>query len=309
MTQSSPRVAFMGTPPFAAHVLQAMIDASYTIVAVYTQPPRAQGRGYKLTPSPVHNLATHYGIPVFHPESLRTEEAQHQWENLNLDVAVVAAYGLILPQPILDAPRKGCVNIHASLLPRWRGAAPIQRAILEGDPETGITLMKMDRGMDTGDILGKISVPLQEWTTTPLLLDHLARLGAKALIETLPHYLRGEIQLRPQPQEGVTYAQKLTKQEGLLDWTLSAIALERKVRGLNPWPGTWFTHRQDTIKVLEAIALPETAAQLPGTILDDQLTIACGEGTFRPLLVQKIGKAPLSTAEFLRGYDLSDGPL
>ena len=309
MTTSSLRVAFMGTPPFAAHVLQAMTAASYPIVAVYTQPPRAQGRGYKLTPSAVHDLATEHNIPVFHPDSLKTEEAQNQWKALNLDIAIVAAYGLILPKEILEAPRKGCLNIHASLLPRWRGAAPIPRAITGGDMETGVTIMKMDMGMDTGDILSMTTVPIEATTTAPQLLETLTRVGAQTLLETLPAYLSGALQPIPQPLEGITYAPKLTKEEGRLDWTFPADVLERKVRGLQPWPGTWFTIRQDTIKVLEAIALPDTPPHPPGTILDDQLTIACGEGAFRPLLVQKVGKAPVPTADFLRGYELCDVPL
>jgi len=306
---TAPRIAFMGTPPFAAYILQALLEASYQIIAVYTQPPRAQGRGYKLTPSPVHELALQHHIPVFHPTSLKTEEAEAQWKSLDLDVAIVAAYGLLLPKTILEAPRQGCLNVHASLLPRWRGASPIQRAILAGDQETGITIMKMDQGMDTGDIVTTTAVPITTTATAPELFETLAQVGAQTLVAALPAYLNGDLLPVPQPAEGVTYAPKLTKEEGRLDWTLPAEVLERKVRGLAPWPGTWFTIRDDVIKVLEAVALPLTTSHPPGTLLDDQLTIACGAGAFRPLRVQKVGKAPVLTADFLRGYDVGHGPL
>lgn len=304
MTSSSLRIAFMGTPDFSATILKALLEASYPIVAVYTQPPRQSGRGYKLTPSPVQDLAVAHTIPVFSPSSLKTEETQKEWQSLNLDIAIVAAYGLLLPSAILKAPRLGCINVHASLLPRWRGAAPIQRAILAGDKETGITLMKMDKGLDTGDVIALEQIPIDSSMTTPRLLEILTSLGADLLLKTLPLYLSGKIQPIPQPQEGVTYASKLTKEEGLLDWVLPAPLLERKVRALNPWPGTWFEVGQDRIKVLEAVALPGDKTHSPGMILDNKLSIACGEGIFRPLRVQKVGKSALSVAEFLRGYEL-----
>lgn len=299
-----PRIAFMGTPDFAAHILRDLLDQPYNLVAVYTQPPRPVGRGYKLTPSPVQALAEQYSLPVYTPSSLKSEEVQAQWKSLDLDVAVVAAYGLILPRAILEAPRKGCLNVHASLLPRWRGAAPIQRAILAGDEETGITLMKMDVGLDTGDMVYVEKVPLDAHTTTPRLLDLLTKLGSEALVKALPLYLAGRLHPTPQPGEGVSYAEKLTKEEGFLDWKAPASFLERQVRALNPWPGTWFDVGNDRIKVLEAIALPLSSSAIPGTILDNQLTIACEEGALRPLRLQKVGKSPLPTAEFLRGYSL-----
>lgn len=298
----NPRVAFMGTPDFAAHILKALLSEPYDLVAVYTQPPRPVGRGYKLTPSPVHALAEQHSLPVFTPPSLKSEEEHAHWKSLDLDVAIVAAYGLILPKAILEAPRTGCLNIHASLLPRWRGAAPIQRAILAGDKETGITLMKMDAGLDTGDMLWTEKVPLDAHMTTPRLLDLLTKAGIHTLLKALPLYLDGKLAPIPQPQEGVTYADKLAKEEGLLDWTASASFLERKIRALNPWPGTWFDVGYDRIKVLEAIALPLSSSASPGTVLDNQLTIACGEGALRPLRLQKVGKSPLPAAEFLRGY-------
>jgi methionyl-tRNA formyltransferase len=309
MNAQKTRIAFMGTPDFAAHILQALLEAPYDIVAVYTQPPRPVGRGYKVTPSPVQKIAEAHKIPVFTPTSLKTEEAQTAWQSLNLDIAVVAAYGLILPKAILEAPRWGCVNVHASLLPRWRGAAPIQRALLSHDVETGVTIMKMDEGLDTGDMLLIEKTPITKETTASQLHETLAHLGAEALLSALPLYLSGKLQPIPQPQEGVTYAEKLSKEEGCLDWALPASVLERKIRALNPWPGTWFTIGQDRIKVLEAQVVPLSLSQAPGTILDTHLTIACGEDALRPLLVQKMGKSPLPVDDFLRGYDLPSKPL
>jgi len=304
MNGQKPRIAFMGTPEFAGHILQALLKGPYEVVAVYTQPPRPVGRGYKLTPSPVQHMAEVHNIPVFSPSSLKSEEAQASWKSLNLDLAVVAAYGLILPKAILEAPRWGCVNVHASLLPRWRGAAPIQRAILSDDAETGVTIMKMDEGLDTGDILLMKKTPLSHKITASTLHQILAQLGAEALLSALPPYLAGELHPIPQPQEGITYAEKLSKTEGHLNWTLPASVLERQIRALNPWPGTWFDIGQDRIKVLEAMVVPLESSQPPGTILDDQLTIACGEQALQLLVVQKVGKAALHVDEFLRGYEL-----
>lgn len=304
MSPKTTRVAFMGTPDFAVDILKALLNAHYQVVAVYTQPPRPMGRGYKVTPSPVHNLAASLNIPVFTPTSLKTEEEKNHWESLNLDIAIVAAYGLILPKAILEAPHWGAINVHASLLPRWRGAAPIQRAILAGDSKTGVTIMKMDTGLDTGDILLKREISLTNTSTTQSVLEAFSELGADALLEALPLYLSGKLTPLPQPEEGATYAQKLEKEEGLLDWRLPASLLERKVRALNPWPGTWFEMGNDRIKVLKAEIVPIHSSQPPGTILDDQLTIACDQDAFRPLYLQKVGRAPLSTEAFLRGYDL-----
>lgn len=299
------RLAFMGTPNFAATIFKVLIDAQFPIVAVYTQPPRPTGRGYKVMPSPVHLLATAYAIPVFTPTSLKLPEIQNEWKSLKLDVAMVAAYGLLLPKEFLNAPRMGCINVHASLLPRWRGAAPLQQAILAGDKETGVTLMKMDTSLDTGDILMLKKIPLDSATTTSLLGDRLAHLGAQALLEAIPLYLSGKLDPVPQSEEGATYAQKLKKEEGLLDWQLPANILGRKIRALNPWPGTWFEVGNDRIKILEAEVVPGHFSEPPGTILDDQLTITCGEGALRPLRLQKVGKAPLPTDAFLRGYTFS----
>ena len=303
MNPQSTRIAFMGTPDFSVPILGALFKAKYQVIAVYTQPPRPVGRGYKITPSPVHSFATSQNIPVYTPPSLKSEDEQKQWKGLDLDVAIIAAYGLILPKAILDAPKAGCINIHTSLLPRWRGAAPIQRAILEGDSETGVTLMKMDEGLDTGDILFKEKITITPKMTALQLQSALAHLATETLLKTLPLYLDGHLKPTPQPELGVTYAAKLDKKEGLLDWRLPASVLERKIRALNPWPGTWFTIGEDRIKVLEAEVVPLTPPERPGKILDNHLTIACGENALRLLWVQKIGKSPLPTDEFLRGYE------
>lgn len=304
MSIKKPRIAFMGTPNFAVQILKSLLTAEYNVVAVYTQPPRPVGRGYKICPSPVQELAELQKIPVFSPQSLKIEEVQTQWNSLDLDVAIVAAYGLLLPKGILEAPRSGCLNVHASLLPQWRGAAPIQRAILNGDKKTGVTIMKMDEGLDTGEILLMKETPITDTMTTPYLQEILSHLGSEALLETLPLYLSKALKPVPQPKVGVTYAEKLSKSEGQLDWSLPASSLERKIRALNPWPGTWFDIGTDRIKVLEAQVIPLSSLQPPGTILDDLLTIACGEQALRLLVVQKVGKSPLPAGDFLRGYEL-----
>ena len=309
MGSSSPRIGFMGTPEFAVEILNSLLKAHYSIVAVYTQPPRPLGRGYKVIPSPVQRCAEEHHLPIFFPETLNTEKAQKQWQDLNLDVAIVAAYGLILPKAILDAPHKGALNVHASLLPRWRGAAPIQRAILEGDQETGVTIMKMDEGLDTGDILLMKKIALGKKMTTLLLLKKLSKLGAKALLEVLPSYLEGKLHPVPQPKEGITYAKKLEKKEGVLNWALPASFFNRQIRALNPWPGTWFDVGKDRIKILQAVVIPGSFSQPPGTIIDKHITIVCKEDALRPTLVQKIGKAPMTTDEFLRGYKFPSNQL
>jgi len=304
MNPEKTRIAFMGTPNFAVPILNSLLNTHYDVVAVYTQPPRPVGRGYKLSPSPIHEIAQTRKIPVFTPPSLKAEEAQTQWKSLDLDVAIVAAYGLILPKAILEAPRWGCINVHASLLPRWRGAAPIQRAILNGDSETGVTIMKMDEGLDTGDMLLMEKTPISPTTTSSQLHTTLSHLGAEALLKALPSYISGTLQPTPQPQIGITYAEKLAKKEGQLDWHLPAAFLERKIRALNPWPGTWFDIGNDRIKVLNAIVVPLPSPQPPGTILDNHLTVACGEQALRLVLVQKVGKSALHVDDFLRGYEL-----
>lgn len=300
------RLIFMGTPEFALKALEAIVNSNeHEVIAVYSQPPRPAGRGHKETPSPVQAYAESKGIKVLTPLSLKGSEAQAEFAALRAEIAVVAAYGLILPQAILDAPLKGCLNIHASLLPRWRGAAPIQRAIEAGDAETGITIMRMDQGLDTGPMLLKASIPITPRTTAANLHDALATLGGELIIKALQ-----EIDTLPeilQPTEGVTYAKKLGKDEGKIDWSLPAEALERKVRALNPWPGVWFSHNGERIKLLEAAIGKDNGPA--GKILDRDLKVGCGKESLQLLRLQRAGKSPLSASEFLRGYSLSSGDI
>ncbi len=293
------RLAFMGSPDFAVPALRALHAAGHEIAAVYAQPPRPAGRGQKETPCPVHRAALELGLPVRTPARVRRDEAEHAaFAALDLDVAVVAAYGLILPKPMLDAPRRGCLNIHASLLPRWRGAGPIQAAILAGDAETGITIMRMEEGLDTGPMLLREAIPIGPRATTPELHDALAALGGRLILRALDE----DPAPVAQPEAGVTYAPKIAKEDGRLDWSQPALALDRRVRALNPWPGTFFTHGTETIRVLAAE--PAGGRGPPGTVLDAAPTIACGEGALRLLRLQRPGRAPLPAAEFLRGYPL-----
>ncbi|MPZ10829.1 MAG: methionyl-tRNA formyltransferase [Kiloniellaceae bacterium] len=299
----------MGTPDFAVPALQAVAEAGHLIAAVYAQPPRPAGRGQKPRPSPVQAFAEARGWPVRTPTSLKSSEAQADFTALDLDVAVVVAYGLILPQAILDAPRLGCVNLHASLLPRWRGAAPIQRALLAGDRESGVTVMQMEAGLDTGPMLLQQAVPLDAETTGQALHDRLAALGAAMIGEALAGLASGRLEARPQPDEGVTYAAKLEKAEGRLDWRQSAAELDRRVRAFAPRPGAYFEVEGDKgrerVKVLAAAPRPESG--VPGTVLDDRATVACGTGSLRLLQLQRAGKAPLAAEAFLRGFALPAG--
>ncbi|MDM7944962.1 MAG: methionyl-tRNA formyltransferase [Oceanibaculum nanhaiense] len=302
---ASLRLAFMGTPDFSVPALQALIAAGHEIAAVYSQPPRPAGRGQKLTPSPVQAYAQSQGLEVRTPKSLRNAEAQAEFAALGLDCAVVVAYGLILPKPILEAPRLGCVNIHASLLPRWRGAAPIQRAIQAGDVESGVTIMQMDEGLDTGPMLLRNSVPITPDTTGQSLHDALSPLGGRMIVEALAGLAAGTLQAVPQPEAGVTYAAKLTKEEALLDWTRPAAELERQIRAFDPWPGSFFLHQGERLKVLKAELAEGTGA--PGALLDNALAVACGEGALRLLRVQRPGKAAMEAEALLRGYPLPKG--
>jgi len=303
------RLAFMGTPDFAVPTLKALAEAGHEIAAVYSQPPRPAGRGQKERPSPVQAYAERQGWPLRTPKTLKTSEAQAAFAALKLDVAVVVAYGLLLPQAILAAPRLGCVNVHASLLPRWRGAAPIQRAILAGDAETGVTIMQMEAGLDTGPMLLKESVPIGPATSAQDLHDRLAALGASMINKALAGLVDGSLEAVPQPDEGVTYATKIDKAEGRLDWRDSAVALGRQVRAFTPWPGAYFEIETDKgrerVKVLAAE--PQADGGVPGSVLDDRATIACGEGALRLLKVQRAGKAPMEIDAFLRGFDLPAG--
>ncbi len=300
---------FMGTPDFAVAILTALIDAGYRIRAVYTQPPRPAGRGHRLQPSPVQALAARHGIAVRCPTTLCAPAVQAEFAATPADAAVVAAYGLILPPPVLKAPRHGCLNVHASLLPRWRGAAPIQRALLAGDRETGITIMQMAEGLDTGPILLQQAMPIAPDMTSGELSERLAALGARLILEALEGVARATLVARPQPGAGVTYAAKLRREEARLDWRFSAIALERQVRAFDPWPGAYFCGRGEHIRVLRAAADPRDAAAPPGTVLDERLSVACGEGVLRLLRLQRPGRTALDTAAFLRGFAMAPGTL
>lgn len=284
---TSLRLAFMGTPDFAVASLRALGDAGHEIAAVYSQPPRPAGRGQKKTPSPVQAYAEGRGWDVRTPKSFKGAAEQGAFAALNLDVAVVAAYGLILPASVLAAPRLGCLNVHASLLPRWRGAAPIQRAILAGDVETGVTIMQVEQALDSGPMLAQESVPITTSTTAADLHDTLAEIGARLMVSTLTELDAGRITPRPQPAEGVTYAAKLERGEGYLDWRQPAAVLERRIRAFTPWPAAFFEIAGERIKVLEAELAEAGADAAPGALLDDRFTVACGEDALRLLRVQR----------------------
>lgn len=296
------RLAFMGSPDFSVPALHALHQAGHEIAAVYCQPPRPAGRGQRETPCPVHQAALAIGLPVRTPARVRKDAAEHAaFAALKLDVAVVSAYGLILPPAMLEAPRLGCLNIHASLLPRWRGAGPIQAAILAGDSETGITIMQMEAGLDTGPMLLRANIPLTPRTTTPALHDALASMGGALILRTLAEHPAAT----PQPTEGVTYAPKLSKADGALDWHRDAASLDRQVRALNPWPGTYFQVGGETLRLLEAE--PAEGHGPPGTVLAPGL-VACGPGegggALRLLRLQRPGRGPMAAADLLRGYSL-----
>jgi methionyl-tRNA formyltransferase len=296
------RLAFMGTPDFAVPTLDALIGAGHEIVAVYTQPPRRAGRGKALSPSPVHRRAEQGGIAVRTPATLRDPDEQAGFAALGLDAAVVAAYGLILPEPILSAPRHGCLNVHASLLPRWRGAAPIQRAILAGDETTGVCIMAMERGLDTGPVFARREAAIDRKTAGELT-DELAAMGGALMVQVLDGL--GAIAPEPQPEDGVTYAAKIDKSEAQLDFSQAAEAVERQVRAFNPAPGAWFEHEGERIRILAAELSDLGGA--PGTVLDHGLTIACGEGSIVPSLVQRAGRAAMRPDELLRGFVIPVG--
>ncbi len=292
----------MGTPDFAVPALRALHEAKHEIVCAYTQPPRPAGRGKKLMPSPVQLEAERLGVPVRSPVSLRGAEAQAEFAALNADVAVVAAYGLILPQPVLDAPRYGCLNIHASLLPRWRGAAPIHRAVIAGDGETGVTIMQMEAGLDTGAMLHKVSVPVGRKTTGQLFAE-LGAVGAAAMVEVLADLAAFPPEV--QDDSAAIYAPKIDKAEARIDWSQDAAVIERLVRGLAPFPGAWFALGDERVKLLLAEAVGASGAA--GTVIGDDFTIACGSGAIRPLTLQRAGKPAMARAEFLRGRPVVAG--
>lgn len=331
------KIIFMGTPDFAVPTLDALVEAGHEIVAVYSQPPRPAGRGKKLMPSPVHARANALGLAVRTPETLRDKQVQAEFAALGADVAVVAAYGLILPQAVLDAPRLGCLNVHGSILPRWRGAAPVQRAILAGDTETGVTIMEMEKGLDTG-AMRLIERTAVAGKTAGELTDELAQMGADMMVRVL-----AAPQIFPpvaQPEEGVTYAHKIDKVEARIDWTQDAVQVERQIRAYNPFPGAFFEYQGERFRVHSAEVLddfslsrhprengdpsPEvivdtTGSEMvprlrgndegrdAGTVLDNHLTIACWNGAIRPTLIQRAGKSAMPVADLLRGFTIPEG--
>ncbi|MEP3298057.1 MAG: methionyl-tRNA formyltransferase [Pseudoruegeria sp.] len=291
------KVVFMGTPDFSVPVLEALVEAGHEIVCVYCQPPRPAGRGKKDRPTPVHARADALGLPVRHPVSLKTEDAQSEFSALNADIAVVVAYGLILPQAILDAPTRGCLNIHASLLPRWRGAAPIHRAIMAGDTESGVCIMQMDAGLDTGDVLARSILPIGVTETTAQLHDRLSILGAAEIVNSLAAI--DQLVPVPQPTDGITYAHKIDKAEARIDWTTSAQEVDRKIRGLSPFPGAWCQSGDERLKLLASCQIDGDGS--PGEVLD-ALTIACSTGAVSITRAQRHGKRAMDVQELLLGF-------
>lgn len=295
------RVVFMGTPEFSVPALDA-VHAAHEVVCVYTQPPRPAGRGKKDRPSPVQARAEALGLPVRHPVSLKGAEAQAEFAALGADVAVVVAYGLILPQAVLAAPRHGCLNIHASLLPRWRGAAPIHRAIMAGDAETGVCIMQMEAGLDTGPVLLRDATPIAESDTTATLHDRLSAIGARLIVAALAQL--DTLVPQPQPEDGVTYAAKIDKSEAKIDWAQPAEIVARQIRALSPFPGAWCDSPAGRLKLLDARAVAGSGR--PGEVLDG-LTIACGTGAVQVLSVQREGKRPSDAEAFLNGHRFAPG--
>jgi len=302
------RLIFMGTPDLARTVFSELYDwcqqEGHQVVGVYSQPPRRAGRGKKTIPSPVHQWAEDNGLPVFTPVSLKGEAEQAEFAALNADFAIVAAYGLILPKAILDAPQYDCLNVHGSLLPRWRGAAPIQRAIMAGDLETGVNIMQMEEGLDTGGVYAERRLPITAGTTAGSLHDALASGNTRILAEAMAMVMAGQAPT-PQPEDGVTYAAKIDKAEARIDWTKTAAEVDQLIRGISPFPGAWFEHEGERIKVLMSEAADGGGA--PGEALDDTLTIACGDGAVRLLQLQRAGKKAAPAEDFLRGYTIPKG--
>ena len=298
------RIIFMGTPDFAVPTLRALHAAGHELVAAYTQPPRPAGRGKKLQPSPVHKAAEELGIEVHTPKSLKQPAEQEAFAALAADIAVVAAYGLILPQVILDAPKSGCLNVHASILPRWRGAAPIHRAVMAGDAVTGVTIMQMEAGLDTGPMLATIRTPIEDKTTGELT-EELAELGAGLMVQTLRE-LDKHIPVAQDDGEA-TYAPKIDKAEARIDWSRPAAELVRHIHGLAPFPGAWCNVDGERVKLLRSEVVGATGK--PGEVLDDRMTIACGDAAIRPLRLQRAGKPAMDLAAFLRGNSVNRGEL
>ncbi len=297
------RTVFMGTPDFSVPVLEALVTAGHEVVAIYCQPPRPAGRGNKERPSPVQLLAERLGLPVHHPVNFQDPAEIKSFADLNADIAVVVAYGLILPQAVLDAPKLGCLNIHASLLPRWRGAAPIHRSIMAGDAQTGVCIMQMEKGLDTGPVLLCDETDILATDTTAVLHDRLSDMGANLIVQALDEL--PNLTAVVQAEEGVTYAAKIDKAEAKIDWSKSATEVDRLIRGLSPFPGAWFEVDGQRVKVLNsAIADGQGTA---GTVLDDALTVACGDGAVQLLRLQRAGKGAMDVRDFLRGMPLPEG--
>jgi len=305
------RLAFLGTPDFAVAALAALADAGHEIAAVYSQPPAQRGRGQALRPSPVHAYADAHGLMVRTPASMRDPGEIAAFEALGLDAAVVVAFGQILPREVLEAPRLGAFNAHASLLPRWRGAAPIQRAIMAGDRLTGVQVMRMTEGLDEGPVLATAAVRIDAMETAGSLHDRLAEAGAHVLVDTLAKVARGEAIETPQAEEGVTYAKKIRAKEARLAWDRPALEVDRKIRGLSPFPGAWFlaASEKGPVRVKALLSQVEEGQGAPGAILDDGLLVACGDGAVRILRLQREGKGPQDAATFLRGFPLAPGAM
>ncbi|MDH0239275.1 methionyl-tRNA formyltransferase [Aeromonas caviae] len=296
------KLIFAGTPDFAARHLAALLSSGHEVVAVYTQPDKPAGRGQKLTASPVKELALAHDLPVYQPASLRNEAAQAELAALGADLMVVVAYGLILPKAVLDTPRLGCINVHGSLLPRWRGAAPIQRSIWAGDAETGVTIMQMDVGLDTGAMIRKVTCPIASDETSASLYDKLAGLGPQALVDTLDAMAAGGTAAEPQDDALANYAEKLSKEEARIDWSMDAVAIERCIRAFNPWPISWFEVAGQTVKVWQAEVVAQDHGQAAGTLLkaDKQgIEVATGQGVLRLLTLQPPGKKAMSVSDLL----------
>ncbi|MFQ2267476.1 methionyl-tRNA formyltransferase [Aeromonas hydrophila] len=296
------KLIFAGTPDFAARHLAALLSSDHEVVAVYTQPDKPAGRGQKLTASPVKELALAHGLPVYQPASLRKEEAQAELAALGADLMVVVAYGLILPKAVLDTPRLGCINVHGSLLPRWRGAAPIQRSIWAGDAETGVTIMQMDVGLDTGAMIRKVSCPIAADETSASLYDKLAGLGPQALVDTVNAMAAGNTAAETQDDAQANYAEKLSKEEARIDWSMEAVAIERCIRAFNPWPISWFEVAGQTVKVWQAEVVAQDHGQAAGTLLKagkQGIDIATGKGVLRLLTLQPPGKKAMSVTDLL----------
>ena len=299
------RLAFMGSPDFAVPTLEAIIAAGHEVACVYSQPPRPAGRGKQLTQTAVHAAAARHGLDVRTPLNFKAQEDKDAFAALNLDVAVVVAYGLLLPRAILDAPRLGCFNLHGSILPRWRGAAPIHRAVMAGDTITGVQVMKMEAGLDTGPVMLTATTPITESDTTGDVHDRLSQLGAALMVEGIARLERGDAPLTTQAEEGATYASKINTAEARIDWTRPAAEVAAHIRGLSPFPGAWFEHEGERIRVLHALA--DAGQGEPGTVLDDMLEVACGAGAVRLTRLQRAGRGKITADEFQRGARIAKG--